>query len=61
MLGAVKKWADLKACEALVGHAGDRAVENAARKNQLNEWFMNQADGGVKKLFGEYLDFEKWI
>jgi hypothetical protein len=57
---AVKKWAHLHALEAEIGGAGVRAADYAEKRRELLDWFEEQAQRGVKELFGRYLDFEKW-
>ena len=58
---AVKNWADLKAADTMVGHIRENALENTATRNSLIDWFMTQADHGLKDRFGRYLNFERWI
>lgn len=56
---AVNKWADLHAFEAEREEPATAAA-NASKVRDLRNWFFDQADTGVKKLFGPYLDFERW-
>jgi len=57
---AVKKWAHLHALEAEIGGAGVRAADYAEKRRELLDWFEEQAQRGVKELFGPYLAFERW-
>lgn len=60
LLDAVKKWADLNAIEGEIGNVEARTPDLAQRRYDLSGWFHEQADSGVKGLFGPYLNFEKW-
>jgi len=49
------KWARLHAIEGI-----DTPSKYAEEKFELTGWFQEQADTGVKAIFGRYLNFERW-
>jgi hypothetical protein len=49
------KWAKLHGIEGM-----DRASEYAAEKTVLLTYFHDQAEKGVKEVFGPYLNFDEW-
>lgn len=36
------------------------AAKNAEERTRLEAWFFQEASVGCKKIFGEYLNFERW-
>jgi hypothetical protein len=60
----VEKYLDNTATKwtELYGIEGDtnNAARHAAKKAELQGWFFDQANKGVKEIFGRYLNFHKW-
>jgi hypothetical protein len=61
LVNVVEKWADLYAAEAETeGLQGTDRLKNIAKRSELKKWFHEEASVGAKRLFGRYLDFERW-
>jgi hypothetical protein len=54
---AVTNWTQLRGFDEQEGEGRQRNIEKA---QELRMWFFNEADTGVKNMFGRYLDFESW-
>lgn len=60
LFDAVGQWTHLHAVEGELAGSTPRVAELAEQQRLLTNWFFDQADTGVKKMFGRYLNFEKW-
>jgi hypothetical protein len=58
---AATKWAELRGLEGAESRAEGAKLESiTTRQTELNLWFHKEASEGAKRLFGRYLNFERW-
>lgn len=61
MRTASKNMTDLWFIDRRTAANGDVMLPaDIARHTELSSWFLEEGSQGVKKIFGEYLDFGKW-
>jgi hypothetical protein len=57
---AATKWVQLREIEGGELKGGISKEENTAKVEELTTWFREQPLSDARKLFGRYLDFERW-